>query len=157
MEGDVVSNSMSNPEDQKLEGRSLAGGDVGPQACRRVRSAFTLVELLTVVAIIGVLASLLLTGIVSARKKSRATVCTVNLHQISLALNMYLDETAERPSVDRLVANKYLPAVRSLICPEDKTGNWGGLVRTRGIGFSGSSAVGPIFAPPFQVSVTNGV
>jgi prepilin-type N-terminal cleavage/methylation domain-containing protein len=100
--------------------------------------AFTLIELLTVIAIIGILASLLLTALTSARKKSRTTVCTFNLHQISLALNMYLDESGQRPGVEDLVGNKFLPAARSLLCPEDKTGNWGRLVQETGGVFTGA-------------------
>ncbi len=92
-------------------------------------AAFTLVELLTVIAIIAVLASLVMTAVASAKKKSRTAVCMVNLHQISLALDMYLDDFGKRPpSVDDLVSGKYLPAPRGLLCPEDKTGNWGRLV-----------------------------
>ena len=101
-------------------------------------AAFTLVELLTVVAIIGVLASLLMTAVASAKKKSRTAVCMANLHQISLALDMYLDDFGKRPpGVDDLVSGKYLPAPRSLLCPEDKTGNWGRLVQTGNLVFTG--------------------
>jgi type II secretory pathway pseudopilin PulG len=87
-----------------------------------------LIELLTVIAIIAVLASLLMTTLVSAKKKSRATICTFNLHQIGLALNMYLDDEGKHPSVDVLATSKYLPSRQSWLCPEDRTGNWGRLV-----------------------------
>jgi prepilin-type N-terminal cleavage/methylation domain-containing protein len=104
-------------------------------------AAFTLVELLTVMAIIGVLASLLMTAVASAKKKSRTAICTANLHQISLALDMYLDDFGKRPpGVDELVNGKYLPAPRSLLCPEDKTGNWGRLVQTGDFVFVGVQA-----------------
>jgi prepilin-type N-terminal cleavage/methylation domain-containing protein len=103
---------------------ALPAGVAAPRA-----AAFTLVELLTVIAVIAVLASLLMTAVASAKKKSRTTICTFNLHQISLALDMYLDDFGKRPPrVDDLVGGKYLPAPRSLLCPEDKTGNWGQLV-----------------------------
>jgi type II secretory pathway pseudopilin PulG len=86
------------------------------------------VELLTVMAIIAVLATLFLTAVVSVKKKSRAAVCTSNLRQISLALNMYLDDFSKRPGdIDEVVAGKYLAEPRALRCPEDKTGNWGRL------------------------------
>ena len=95
------------------------------------RSAFTLVELLTVLATIAVLASLLTTAVMSAKKKSRAVLCAFNLHQISLALDMYLDDFGTRPpSVDELVGGKYLPESRNMLCPEDKTGNWGMAVQS---------------------------
>jgi len=103
---------------------ALPAGVAAPRA-----AAFTLVELLTVIAVIAVLASLLMTAVASAKKKSRTAICMFNLHQISLALDMYLDDFGKRPpSVDDLVGGKYLPAPRSLLCPEDKTGNWGRLV-----------------------------
>ncbi|HEY1791074.1 MAG TPA: type II secretion system protein [Verrucomicrobiae bacterium] len=97
------------------------------------RSCFTLVELLTVIAIIAVLASLLLTAIASAKKKARMVTCTSNLHQFSLALNLYLEDSGgNRPTVAKLVSGNYLPSPGSLICPQDMTGNWGRLVETNG-------------------------
>ena len=97
-------------------------------------SAFSLVELLTVIAIIAVLASLFMTAVVSANKKSRTMVSTFNLRQISLALNLYLDDVGKRPLfVDEMVTGKYLTDRRTLLCPEDKTRNWGRLVRTGGL------------------------
>jgi type II secretory pathway pseudopilin PulG len=90
------------------------------------------VELLTVIAIIAVLATLLMTSLGAAKKKSRQTVCTGNLRQISLALNMYLDDFAKRPSgFESLVSDKYLTSLATFICPEDKTRNWGGIVQSR--------------------------
>jgi prepilin-type N-terminal cleavage/methylation domain-containing protein len=92
------------------------------------RGAFTLVELLTVIAIVAVLATLLMTAVVSAKKQSRVAVSTLNLRQISLALNMYLDDFNRRPpGIDEVVAGKYLAERRTLLCPEDKTGDWGRL------------------------------
>ncbi len=110
--------------------RRLSCSKCRPAAVGAPRAAaFTLVELLTVIAVIAVLASLGMTAVASAKKKSRTAVCMVNLHQISLALDMYLDDFGKRPpSVDDLVSGKFLPAPRSLLCPEDKTGNWGRLV-----------------------------
>jgi prepilin-type N-terminal cleavage/methylation domain-containing protein len=107
-------------------------------------AAFTLIELLTVIAIIAVLASLLMTAVASAKKKSRTAVCMFNLHQISLALEMYLDDFGKRPpSVDDFVRGKYLPTPRSLLCPEDKTGNWGRLVQSGNVISIGAQLGGP--------------
>jgi prepilin-type N-terminal cleavage/methylation domain-containing protein len=110
-------------------------------------SGFTLVELLTVIAILAVLGTLLLTALTSAQKKSRQARCTANLHQLSLALNMYLDDFDQRARRIQLLAQtKYLPNRQSLICPQDKTANWGGLVnepRSFGDSFTIEIGMGP--------------
>ena len=53
---------------------------------RNRKPAFTLVELLVVVAIIGILASLLLPALVRARETARKAQCTSNLRQFGLGL-----------------------------------------------------------------------
>ena len=93
------------------------------------RAAFTLIELLTVIAIIAILASLLLTALKSAKRKSNAAACTSNIHQLYLAINLYLDDCSTRPSVDDLTAGKYLARGKVLLCPEDRTLSWGSLLQ----------------------------
>ena len=57
-----------------------------------VRSAFTLIELLIVIAIVAMLAALLLPALKSARDKAYTTACANQLHQINLALVLYQDD-----------------------------------------------------------------
>ncbi|EDM27066.1 hypothetical protein LNTAR_07474 [Lentisphaera araneosa HTCC2155] len=58
-----------------------------------LKKKFTLIEILVVVAIIGILASLLLPTLGNARDKSRASVCKNNLKQLSVTMYLYLDDS----------------------------------------------------------------
>jgi prepilin-type N-terminal cleavage/methylation domain-containing protein len=61
------------------------------KACRTsaLRGAFTLVELLIVIAIIAMLIALSLPALSRAREQARRAVCTSNLHQLSTAIVAY--------------------------------------------------------------------
>ena len=59
------------------------------KALRRRRLGFTLIEMLVVIAVIGILMGLLLPVIGSAREQGRRTACRSNLGQVGKALAIY--------------------------------------------------------------------
>jgi len=58
-------------------------------------SAFTLIELLLVIAIIAILAAILFPVFATAREKARQSTCTSNLKQIGLAAAQYMQDYDE--------------------------------------------------------------
>lgn len=83
-----------------------------------MRRAFTLVELLVVLAVIGVLLSLLLPAVNRIRAKSVALKCKAQLAEVGKAMQMYLNENNGRypPAVYSPTFNPdNLPTVRDLV------------------------------------------
>lgn len=63
----------------------------------RVKHGFTLIELVVVIAIIGILASLLLPALIRAQDAARNAQCRSNVRQIALACTLYLQDFALYP------------------------------------------------------------
>ncbi len=70
-----------------------------PRGARRVRGrfAFTLVELLVVVAIIALLVSILLPSLSSVRELARRVICQTNLRNIGTAWELYFHDYDNKP------------------------------------------------------------
>jgi prepilin-type N-terminal cleavage/methylation domain-containing protein len=77
---------------------------IQPQAAAP-RAAFTLIELLTVIAIIGILAAILIPVVGSVRESARQAVCVSNLRQWHTAWLLYANDNNDNVPL----ANQWVP------------------------------------------------
>lgn len=100
---------------------------VSPAPGRRGQTAFTLVELLVVIALIAILASLLLPALANAKQQGKRAVCLSNLRQIGIATLLYADENGEYPPAWMDATTRWMDLLKPFIekssgtylCPSD--------------------------------------
>lgn len=85
--------------------RVYGPGSAGNLAMRR-RQAFTLVELLVVVAVLALLMAILLPSLGRARASAKRAACASNLKQIGVALRLHINRKN-----DRLPRVSFLPSM----------------------------------------------
>lgn len=102
---------------------------------QRTRTGFTLVELLVVVAVIGILAGLLLPAVLNARERARQATCMNNQRELALGVLQYETAKQRLPGYVNSFAGRPLtwPVVlladigRSDLWEEARRGNWDAL------------------------------
>src|SRR5262245_48445609 len=87
----------------------------------RITAGFTLVELLVVMAIIGVLVALLLPAVQAAREAANRTQCTSNLRQIGIGLLAYHGVNGMFPAGGWLATDPQLSWTASILPQIDQT------------------------------------
>ncbi len=76
---------------------------------RKTNAGFTLVDLLVVIAIIGILIAMLLPAVQSVREAARRTACMNNLRQVGLATISFHDARGAFPPARTATSNQVLP------------------------------------------------
>ncbi len=94
--------------------------NASPRRLRRVLAGFTLVELLAVIAIIGVLAAIVIPVVGHVRKGARTAQCSSNLRQIGQAMLLYAGDHAGRVPYQ----NPAEPSVPNALLSTNLTENW---------------------------------
>lgn len=133
---------------------------------------FTLLELLIVIAVIGILVSLLLPSLWTARERAKMAVCMSNIHQLHIGTHSYLSNnngfypsaddwtnTTPRVRVDRgwfreIADNFHLETEeerKEFFCPSNPSGNGlrgsGGLPPSYGVNGNGTPGELGAWAP----------
>lgn len=122
---------------------------------RNKRTGFTLIELLVVISTIALLLAILMPSLNKARRTAKALVCSSNLRQIGLAVNLYVEDNDDKfmpiggakywlyflgpylgGNVSRInVKGQHVEVINVAFCPEAKK-----VVEVSGSGFDPGTA-----------------
>ena len=90
---------------------------------KQARKGFTLVELLAVIAVIGILAGILITAVSSARGKARMASCKGHLKNFSVAIDSYKAYSDQNyPMYLSTLFDEYYEIKAGYVCPVDWSG-----------------------------------
>ena len=96
----TTSKAHSNYQAMTTTRRQAAARLASRRPQRNMAHAFTLMELLIVIAVIAILASLLLPGLSRAKDIAKSVRCKSNLRQMGIGLSLYLQDFAAYPLGD---------------------------------------------------------
>ncbi len=102
-----------------------------------MKRGFTLIELLLVIAILAILAGILLPVISRTKEAARSAACLSNLHQIGIALQIYVSDDQNRlpvafdrstnsaaptngPAINQVLAVQTANVSNVFLCPSDR-------------------------------------
>jgi prepilin-type processing-associated H-X9-DG protein len=107
-----------------------------------------LIELLVVIAIIAILAALLLPTLSKAKDSAKRIQCASNLHQIGVALHLYVDDCKRYPAFN---GNGFGPVP----LPALRAGYWDGLILPYAARNMGVFLCAGLIFPSGEVTVSN--
>lgn len=115
-------NRAAGREASGYENRTMEDTVLGRKFALQHRPGFTLIEMLVVLGIIALLAAITFPVLAHVREKGRQSACASNLHQLGLAIEIYIQDNDERhPSAIAVPPYAGLPSF------QDPTG-WAGRV-----------------------------